>query len=70
TPESPFGTRCHDDDTVLEIEQGEADLVTTPTGTPERLGRGDTVLVPAGRLYGVKAVADGTACLLHTAAPG
>ncbi|GAA1787170.1 iron-containing redox enzyme family protein [Actinomadura chokoriensis] len=70
TPESPFGTRCHDDDTVLEIEQGEADLVTTPTGTPERLGRGDTVLIPAGRLYGVRAVADGTACLLHTAAPG
>ncbi|NKZ05359.1 iron-containing redox enzyme family protein [Actinomadura latina] len=70
TPGSPFGTRCHDDDTVLEIERGEADLITTPTGAPERLGRGDAVLIPAGRLYGAKPAGAETVCLLHTAAPG
>jgi hypothetical protein len=31
-PGAPFGTRGHDEDTVLEIERGEADLITTPTG--------------------------------------
>ncbi|TDD59673.1 iron-containing redox enzyme family protein [Actinomadura darangshiensis] len=70
TPESPFGTRTHDDAVVLEIERGEADLVTTPTGPPERMARGDAVLIPAGRLYGVRPATSETACLLHTATPG
>lgn len=69
-PGAPFGTRGHDEDTVLEIERGEADLITTPTGPSERLERGDAVLIPAGRLYGVKPLAADTAWLLHTAAPG
>jgi quercetin dioxygenase-like cupin family protein len=72
---SPFGTRSHDHAVVLVLEQGEADLVATATGEPERLVRGDTLLIPAGRVYGVKAVSppprdgmpDGTCCHGHTA---
>ncbi|MGI5324658.1 iron-containing redox enzyme family protein [Actinomadura nitritigenes] len=70
TPESPFGTRNHDRAVVLEIERGEAELITTPTGPPERMARGDAVLIPAGRLYGVRAATPETACLLHAASPG
>ncbi|MGP4023087.1 iron-containing redox enzyme family protein [Actinomadura sp. 3N407] len=69
TPDSPFGTRGHDDAMVLEVERGEAELITTPTGPPERLVRGDVVLIPAGRLYGVRSAAPESAYLLHTAAP-
>ncbi len=69
TPESPFGTRTHDGDIVLEVERGEADLVTTPTGPPERLARGDSVLIPAGRLYGIRSATPETACLLHAVTP-
>ncbi len=67
---SPFGTRSHDETVVLVLERGEADLVTTPTGEPERLVRDDAVLIPAGRVYGVKAVSPDCRYLLHaTEAP-
>src|SRR3569833_1412328 len=70
TTESPFGTRSHDREVVLVLERGEADLVTTATGEPERLVRGDAVLIPAGRVYGVSAVSPECRYLLHdTAAP-
>jgi hypothetical protein len=69
-PETPFGTRTHDDAMVLEVERGEAELVTTPTGPTERMVRGDAVLIPAGRLYGVRTASSEAACLLHTASPG
>lgn len=69
SPESPFGTRGHDDAMVLEIERGEADLIATPTGPAERLTRGDALLIPAGRLYGVKAVSPEAVCRLHTVTP-
>jgi Iron-containing redox enzyme len=55
TASSPFGTRCHDRPVVLVLAEGEADLVTTATGEPERLVRGDALLIPAGRVYGVEA---------------
>lgn len=70
TPESPFGTRCHDTAMVLEVERGEADLVAAPTGPPERLRRGDVLLIPAGRLYGVRSAAPESEYLLHPVAPG
>jgi nitrosourea synthase len=63
--ETPFGTRSHDGTVVLTLEQGEADLVTSATGEPERLVRGDAVLVPAGRVYGIKAVSPECRYLLH-----
>jgi hypothetical protein len=70
TTESPFGTRAHDKEVVLVLERGEADLVTSATGEPERLVRGDAVLIPAGRVYGVSAVSPECRYLLHdTAAP-
>jgi Iron-containing redox enzyme len=56
TPASPVGTRSHDQATVVVIDSGEADLITTATGTPDRMARGDVVLVPAGRTYALKAV--------------
>ncbi|MGH3379867.1 MAG: iron-containing redox enzyme family protein [Actinoallomurus sp.] len=65
TEQSPFGTRSHDHAVVLVLENGEAELVTTATGVPERLVRGDAVLIPAGRVYGVKAVSPECGYLLH-----
>jgi Iron-containing redox enzyme len=65
TEQSPFGTRSHDHAVVLVLDGGEADLVTSATGVPERLVRGDAVLIPAGRVYGVKAVSPECAYLLH-----
>ncbi|MEV4256102.1 hypothetical protein AB0J52_23340, partial [Spirillospora sp. NPDC049652] len=60
-----FHTRNHDHDVVLEIEQGEAELVTSATGAPVPLAKGDAVLVPAGRVYGVRARSDASTHLLH-----
>lgn len=65
TREGMFHTRNHDHDVVLEIEDGEAELVTSATGTPEPLVKGDAVLVPAGRVYGVRSVSEASAHLLH-----
>lgn len=65
---SPFGTRGHDQDMVLVLEHGEADLIATATGEPERLTRGDALLIPAGRVYGVKAVSPECSYSLHGAA--
>ena len=65
TPESPFGTRSHDRAVVLVLDGGEADLVTSATGTPERLVRGDAVLIPAGRVYGIQAVSPECRHLLY-----
>jgi nitrosourea synthase len=56
TPASPIGTRSHDQDTLVVIDSGEADLITTATGAPDRMARGDAVLVPAGRVYALQAV--------------
>lgn len=55
TPASPFGTRSHDGSVVLVVTDGDADLITAATGEPDRLRRGDALLVPAGRVYGVRA---------------
>jgi Iron-containing redox enzyme len=52
----PFGTRNHDEVTVLTMAEGEADLVTTATGAPDRLVRGDALLIPPGRVYGIRSV--------------
>ncbi|MCP2335915.1 iron-containing redox enzyme family protein [Actinomadura rupiterrae] len=60
-----FHTRNHDHAVVLEIEDGEAELVTSATGTPTPLAKGDAVLVPAGRVYGVRALSDASSHLLH-----
>jgi Iron-containing redox enzyme len=65
TEESPFGTRSHDHAVVLVLDGGEAELVTSATGEPERLVRGDAVLIPAGRVYGVRAVSPECGYLLH-----
>ncbi|GLY73493.1 iron-containing redox enzyme family protein [Actinoallomurus iriomotensis] len=63
--DGPFGTRSHDGAVVLALDAGEADLVTSATGEPERLVRGDAVLIPAGRVYGIKAVSPECRYLLH-----
>ncbi|HEY0639345.1 MAG TPA: iron-containing redox enzyme family protein [Pseudonocardiaceae bacterium] len=67
-PGHPFGTRNHAEDVVLVVARGEAELVTTPTGTPDRLRRGDAVHVPAGRVYGVRATTGECAYRVHRAA--
>jgi Iron-containing redox enzyme len=55
TAASPFGTRSHDRTMVVVVEDGDAELITGPTAVAEPMTRGDAVLVPAGRLYGVRA---------------
>jgi hypothetical protein len=66
----PFGTRNHAEAVVLAMEDGEAELVAAATGEPERLARGDAVLVPAGRVYGIRAGSRECAYRVHrTAAP-
>jgi quercetin dioxygenase-like cupin family protein len=67
SPGHPFGTRNHDEPVVLVMADGEADLVTTATGEPERLAKGDALLVPAGRVYGIRASARGCSYRLHRA---
>ena len=65
TPAHPFGTRNHDEPVVLVLERGEADLVSTATGEPDRLVPGDALFVPTGRVYGVKAVSADCSYLVH-----
>ncbi|MFC4905747.1 iron-containing redox enzyme family protein [Actinomadura gamaensis] len=60
-----FHTRNHDRAVVLEMAHGEAELVTSATGAPEPLTQGDAVLVPAGRVYGVRSVSDASSYLVH-----
>ena len=67
TPDTPFGTRSHDGKTVLRVVEGEADLVTQATGEPDRLAAGDALLVPAGRVYGLRAVSPRCAYDVHVA---
>jgi len=65
----PFGTRNHDQTIVIAMQNGAADFVATGTGEPERLVRGDAVLVPAGRVYGIKAVSPECTYSLRRAEP-
>lgn len=53
----PFSTRVHDDDRLVEVTGGEVEVHAWVTENPHRLGEGDTLLVPAGRQYGLRAVA-------------
>lgn len=70
TPQSPFGTRSHDEATVIFLVEGEANLFTSATGEPDRLGAGEALLVPAGRVYGVQAVSPRCVYDVHVAAAG
>ncbi|MCP2335918.1 iron-containing redox enzyme family protein [Actinomadura rupiterrae] len=56
-PGDPFSTRVHDGDRLVEVTGGEAEVHAWATDTPHRLGAGETLLVPAGRLYGLRAAA-------------
>jgi hypothetical protein len=58
---SPFGTRSHDAAVVVTVEDGAGELITGPTAAPEPMARGDAVLVPAGRLYGMRAAGPSSA---------
>ncbi|MEV0132787.1 iron-containing redox enzyme family protein [Dactylosporangium sp. NPDC050688] len=54
-PGSPFVTRVYDEDTLLSVHDGDVDVYGWATHRPHRLGRGDALLVPRGRLHGLKA---------------
>lgn len=54
-PDGPFSTGVHDADTLVEVAAGEVDVYAWATETPHRLGTGDVLLVPRGRLHGLKA---------------
>ena len=46
----------YDTDRVVEVTDGEVDVHAWATERPHRLGRGDALLVPNGRLHGITAV--------------
>jgi mannose-6-phosphate isomerase-like protein (cupin superfamily) len=55
-PGEPFTTRVHDTGRVIEVTDGEIDVHAWATERPYRLGGGDALLVPRGRLHGITAV--------------
>jgi Iron-containing redox enzyme len=57
-PDHPFGTTVHDQDTVLTLDGGEAELWVGGTHPPFALRAGDAMLVPSHCLHGLRA-ADG-----------
>jgi len=50
-----FGTRTHDEPTVVSVETGEIDVLVGPENPPFPLRAGDAILVPAGCLHGLRA---------------
>lgn len=55
-PDDPFTTRVHDADRIVSVTDGEVDVHAWATERPHRLEKGDALLVPRSRLYGLKAV--------------
>ena len=58
TADTPFETQVAGEDCAVHVLGGEIDLHWTATGDPVRVPAGSAVLVPAGRLYGLRAGAD------------
>ncbi|MBB4956887.1 iron-containing redox enzyme family protein [Micromonospora polyrhachis] len=54
-PDDPFTTRVYDTDRLIAVADGEVDVYAWATERPHRLGPGDVLLVPRGRLHGLKA---------------
>jgi Iron-containing redox enzyme len=54
TAASPFTTRTYDEDRVLLVTDGAVDLHACGEGEPHRIEGGGALLVPAGRLHGVR----------------
>jgi len=65
-PEDPFWTRVYDSDRLVAVVDGEVDVHAWATPRPHRLGTGDTLLVPAGRLHGLKAASPAAAVRVST----
>jgi hypothetical protein len=55
-PGDSFTTRVYDADRIIEVTGGEVDVHAWATERPHRLGEGDALLVPRGRLHGLTAV--------------
>ena len=55
-PGDPFTTRVFEADRVIEVTEGELDVHAWATERPHRIGKGDALLVPRGRLHGLTAV--------------
>jgi len=55
-PDSAFSTRVYDTDKLVTVRGGEVDVYAWATDRPHRLGTGDALVVPRGRLHGFKAV--------------
>jgi hypothetical protein len=65
-PGDPFGTRVYDADRVIEVTGGEVDVHAWATERPHRLGAGDVLLVPRGRLHGLTAVSPSAGVSVRT----
>lgn len=65
-PGGPFTTRVYDTDRVIEVTDGEVDVHAWATDRPCRLGKGDALLVPTGRLHGLTAVSPSAGVAVRT----
>ncbi len=65
-PDDPFWTRVYDTDRLVAVTAGEVDVHAWATPRPHRLGRGDTLLVPRGRLHGLKAASSSATVRVST----
>ena len=68
TPDTPFETSVADRATAISVIGGDVELHWRPTGEPLLLSAGQRCLVPAGRLYGLRA--PGCARVSIAGAPG
>jgi hypothetical protein len=65
TDSTPFETQVADTATTISVCSGSVDLYWSPTGEPLRVGPCQAVLVPAGRLYGIRPGAAAIISMLH-----
>jgi len=65
-PGDPFTTGAYDTDRLVAVSGGEIDVYAWATERPHRLGAGDALLVPRGRLHGLAAASPQARLAVHT----
>lgn len=65
-PGDPFCTTVSDTARLVAVTGGEVDVYAWATEHPHRLGQGDVLLVPAGRLHGLRAASPQAQIRIHS----
>lgn len=65
-PGDPFTTRVYDADRLVAVTEGEVDVYAWATDRPHRLAASDVLLVPRGRLHGLKAASYRAKVAVHS----